>query len=73
MGLQDVTLTAPSNYAAVYYLFISYLFIYLLAALGDVARLNNALKENFTQEDHIGPVNIIAAQLFIYYSCANTG
>ena len=50
MGLQDVTLTAPSNYAA---------------ALGDVARLNNALKENFTQEDHMGPVNIIAAQILV--------
>ena len=38
MGLQDVTLTAPSNYAA---------------ALGDVARLNNALKENFTQVEKL--------------------
>ena len=48
MGLQDVTLTAGANYAA---------------ALGDVARMMDALKEKHTPEKHMEPVLMVAAQI----------
>ena len=48
MGLQDVTLTAGANYAA---------------ALGDVARMMDALKEKHTPEEHMEPVLMVAAQI----------
>lgn len=48
LGLQDNTLTAPANYAA---------------AMGDVARMNERLIKDFTQEDHMGPVMKVSAQI----------